>query len=134
MTYHDISATVMSQHDITRVRRSRSRAVSIDGPEATVDYLVKATPTGELSRLSAEERDDLMAREREVATALIGSGTITWMWRLPDSDIGLGIWNAEALDAHLRTLPIFPYTSVEVTALAVHPAFPTPLRAGARAA
>lgn len=102
-----------------------------------MDYLVKASPTGELSNLPTEERDELMAREREVATALIRSGAITWMWRLPDSGVSLGIWNAEsadALDAHLRTLPIFPYNSIEITALAVHPAFPTSLRADAGAA
>jgi muconolactone delta-isomerase len=105
--------------------------------ENPVDYLVKATPTGGLLELSAEERDELMARERDVATALIGSGTITWMWRLPDAGISLAIWNAEsaeALDAHLRTLPVFPYNVVEITALAVHPAFPTPLRAAAEPA
>ena len=100
-----------------------------------MDYLVKATPTGGLLELSADERDELMAREREVATALIDQGTITWMWRLPDSGTSIAIWNAEsieALDAHLRTLPVFPYNVVEVTSLAFHPAFPTPLRAGAR--
>ena len=97
-----------------------------------MDYLVKATPTGGLLELSAEDRDELMAREREVATALIGSGTITWMWRLPNSGTSLAIWNAEdaeALDACLRRLPVFPYNVVEITALAFHPAFPAPLRA-----
>jgi muconolactone D-isomerase len=105
--------------------------------ECTVDYLIKATPTGELSELSAEERDELMAREREVATALIRSGAITWMWRLPDTGTSLAIWNAEsaeALDAHLRRLPVFPYNVVEITALAAHPAFPTALRAAAGSA
>jgi muconolactone D-isomerase len=100
--------------------------------ENTVDYLVMATPTGGLLELSPEERDELMAREREVATALIGAGTITWMWRLPDSGTSVTIWNAEsteALDAHLATLPVFPYNDVEITALALHPAFPAPLRA-----
>lgn len=102
-----------------------------------MDYLVKATPTGGLLELPVEERDELMARERGIATALVDAGTITWMWRLPDSGTSVTIWNAEsaeALDAHLRTLPVFPYHVVEVTALAVHPAFPTPLRAAAGAA
>ncbi len=97
-----------------------------------MDYLVKATPTGRLRELSADDRDQLMAHEREVATALIARGTITWMWRLPDTTTSITIWsaqNAEALDAHLRTLPIFPYNDIEVTALAPHPAFPTSLRA-----
>lgn len=97
-----------------------------------MDYLVKATPTGRLLELSSDDRDKLMAREREVATALIARGTITWMWRLPGTHTSITIWNAEsaeALDAHLKTLPIFPYNDVEVTALAAHPAFPAPLRA-----
>ncbi|WP_433782623.1 muconolactone Delta-isomerase family protein [Actinomycetospora sp. CA-101289] len=79
-----------------------------------MDYLIKATPTGGLSELSAEERDELMAREREVATALIRSGAITWMWRLPDTGTSLAIWNAEsaeALDAHLRRCRCSPTTS-----------------------
>lgn len=97
-----------------------------------MDYLVRATPTGGLQQLSAEERDELMAREREVATGLIDAGTITWMWRLPDSGTSLSIWSAESaetLDAALRTLPVHPYNVLEITALVAHPAFPTPLRA-----
>lgn len=97
-----------------------------------MDYLVKAIPTGRLRELSADDRDKLMADEREIATALIAAGTITWIWRLPDTTTSIAIWNAEsaaALDAHLKTLPIFPYNDVEVTALAPHPAFPTSLRA-----
>jgi muconolactone D-isomerase len=97
-----------------------------------MDFLVRGTPTGGLLDLSTEDRDALMAREREIASALIAAGTITWMWRLPDSGTSVTIWNAEsaeALDAHLRTLPVFPFTDVEVTALAPHPAFPMPLRA-----
>lgn len=113
----------MSQCDITR-RRRRS--------ENTVDFLVRATPTTGLLELSVEERDELMAREREVATALIDAGTITWMWRLPNTGTSVTIWNAEsreALETHLGTLPVFPHNVLEITALATHPAFPTPLRA-----
>jgi len=36
-----------------------------------MDYLVKATPTRELLDLSAADRDELMAAEREVASDLI---------------------------------------------------------------
>jgi muconolactone delta-isomerase len=96
-----------------------------------MDYFVKATPTGGLTDLSADDRDELMAGEREVAGALIAEGAITWMWRLPGTTTTLAIWNAvsaEALDAHLKTLPIFPYNDIEVTELAAHPAFPTSLR------
>jgi muconolactone D-isomerase len=100
-----------------------------------MDYLVKATPTRELLDLSAVDRDELMAAEREVATDLIAGGAITWMWRLPDTQTSIAIWNAEsaeALEAHLKTLPVFPYNTVEITALAAHPAFPTSLSAASR--
>ena len=98
-----------------------------------MDYFVTATPTGGLADLSDGDRDVLMAGEREIAGALIAEGAITWMWRLPGTSTTLAIWNAEsaeALDAHLETLPIFPYNGIEVTELAAHPAFPTSLRAG----
>lgn len=123
----------MSQHDITPgALPGGTRGSSTIRMENIVDYLVRATPAGGLLELSTEERDALMAREREVATALIDAGAITWMWRLPDDGTSVAIWNAEsaeALDAQLGKLPIFPYNVVEITALAVHPAFPTPLRA-----
>ena len=97
-----------------------------------MNFLVKATPTGALLDLSAGDRDELMVGEREVAAALIAGGAIAWMWRLPGTSTSLSIWNAESaedLDAHLKTLPLFPYNDVEVTALAPHPAFPSSLRA-----
>jgi muconolactone D-isomerase len=102
-----------------------------------MDYLVSATPTGGLADLAADERTDLMAREREVAGALIAAGAITWMWRLPGTEASLSIWNAgseEDLRGHLETLPVYPYNDVRITALAVHPAFPTALRADRAAA
>jgi len=102
-----------------------------------MDYLVKATPTRELLELSAADRDELMAAEREVATDLIAGGAITWMWRLPDTQTSIAIWNAESaedVEAQLKTLPVFPYNTVEVTALATHPAFPTSLSAASRIA
>lgn len=100
-----------------------------------MDYLVKATPTRELLDLSAADRDELMAAERAVATDLIAGGAITWMWRLPDTQTSIAIWNAEsaeALEAHLKTLPVFPYNTVEITALAAHPAFPKSLSTASR--
>jgi muconolactone D-isomerase len=114
----------MSRRDI-RARVDRRTEIGMD-------FLVRATPTNGLLELSAEERERLMAREREVASALIAAGTITWMWRLPDTGTSVTIWNAEdleALERHLGTLPVRPYNVLEITALAAHPAFPTPLRA-----
>ena len=96
-----------------------------------MNHLVKATPTERMLTLSADERETLLAGERDAAKALIASGAMTWVWYLPGSTTSIALWNAdsaEALDAHLRTLPLFPYHEVEITTLAAHPAFPTPLR------
>jgi muconolactone D-isomerase len=115
----------MSEHDISRQGSER---------ENTVDYLVKAAPTQRFLDLSAAEVEELIARERTVATALMAEGAITWIWRLPGTTTSVAIWNAESaetLDAHLETLPIFPYQDIEITELAPHPAFPAPLRAAA---
>jgi muconolactone D-isomerase len=102
-----------------------------------MNYLVTATPTERLTGLTTDERAGLMAREREVASALIATGAITWMWRLPGTEASVSIWNAESdeeLREHLEELPVFPYNDVEITALAAHPAFPTALRADRAAA
>lgn len=97
-----------------------------------MNYLVKATPTRRLTALTADERDELMVGERDAATSLITAGAIVWMWRLPDTATSLSMWDAEsqeALGAHLRTLPLYPYHDIEITGLGAHPAFPTALRA-----
>jgi muconolactone D-isomerase len=130
MTHHDIR----SYRDVT-ARHHAGRTPGGTVPrrtENTVDFLVRATPTAGLLELPSEERDELMTRERAVATSLIDAGTITWMWRLPDTGTSVTIWNAESVEAlrtHLGTLPVFPYNVLEITALGTHPAFPTPLRA-----
>jgi muconolactone delta-isomerase len=97
-----------------------------------MNYLMKATPTQRILALTADEHDELMAGEREVATALITAGTIVWIRRLPSTTTSLTIWDAgseEALGAHFKTLPLFPYLDAEITALSAHPAFPTALSA-----
>ena len=99
-----------------------------------MNYLVKATPTRQLLALTAAEHGELMVGERAAATTLITAGTIVWMWRLPGTATSLTIWDAEseeALDGHLRTLPLYPYHDIEITGLGAHPAFPTALRASA---
>jgi muconolactone D-isomerase len=96
-----------------------------------MNYLVKARPTERLGSIPTQERERLLAGEREAAAALIASGVMIWMWYLPGSTSSIGIWNAdneEELDTNLKKLPFFPYHEVDITALAAHPAFPTPLR------
>ena len=97
-----------------------------------MNYLVKATPTRQLLALTTAEHDALMGGERAAATALITAGAILWMWRLPGTATSWTMWDAEseeALDVHLKTLPLYPYHDIEITGLGAHPAFPTALRA-----
>jgi muconolactone D-isomerase len=57
-----------------------------------MNYVVKAPPTQRILALTADEHDELMAGEREVATALITAGTIVWIRRLSSTTTSLTIW------------------------------------------
>jgi muconolactone D-isomerase len=73
----------------------------------------------ELARLSAAER--------ERAAALAAEGRIRRLWRTPGQRANWGIWeaaDATELHAAITSLPLFPYLSVEVHALAAHPSDP----------
>jgi muconolactone D-isomerase len=73
----------------------------------------------QLARLTAAERD----RAAELAAA----GTIRRLWRVPGRRANWGVWeapDATALHAAIASLPLFPWLSVEVHALAAHPSDP----------
>lgn len=68
-------------------------------------------------------REEILARERERALALRGSGAIKRIWRVPGQAANVGVWEAEdatILHQLLSSLPLFPYSDLEVTALATH--------------
>ena len=76
-----------------------------------------------------------VAEEGARAAALASQGTIRRLWR-PADQRGLwrniGLWSAGSeteLRAAIDSLPLSPWMTVEVTALAEHPS--DPLRAGA---
>ncbi|MCB5905918.1 muconolactone Delta-isomerase [Streptomyces pinistramenti] len=74
--------------------------------------------------LPADERDDLIRRERERGRQLLDEGVIQQFWRIPGRRGNVGIWSAvdaDALEEALTSLPIWPYADIEVTALATHP-------------
>ena len=51
---------------------------------------------------------------------LLSQGVIRQLWRLPGTRTNIGIWSAadaNALEEALASLPIRPYTEIEVTAL-----------------
>jgi muconolactone D-isomerase len=73
--------------------------------------------------MPADERDELIARERRRGRELKAAGTIQDMWRLPGRLANVGVWqvaSAEALDAALTSLPVWPWATFEVEALADH--------------
>lgn len=88
-----------------------------------MDFLVDITV-----RLPPEIADDelqrLIAAERERGRALVESGAIKHIWRIPGALRNVSIWSADdatALHALLRSLPTYRFTEISVTALAAHP-------------
>lgn len=84
-----------------------------------MDFLVRLdfTPVDELPD---DERTALLERERSRGRELLSQGVIRQLWRLPGTRTHLGIWSAVDADTVLEavdSLPIRPYTEVEVTAL-----------------
>jgi muconolactone D-isomerase len=74
--------------------------------------------------LPPAERDDLLRREFQRGQELRADGTIRAIWRIPGALANVAIWeapDATALHTALTSLPVFPWTEIEVTALARHP-------------
>lgn len=87
--------------------------------EFLVDITVRLPPG-----LAAVEREALIAAERARGAELLESGAIQSIWRIPGALRNISIWSAAdatALHALLVSLPTYPYTEIQVTALAEHP-------------
>ena len=72
------------------------------------------------TKLPEDERAALLERERSRGRELLSQGVIRQLWRLPGTRTNIGIWSAadaNALEEALASLPIRPYTEIEVTAL-----------------
>jgi muconolactone D-isomerase len=73
--------------------------------------------------LAAGDREELLERERERGLELREAGVIEDIWRLPGRLANVGVWRASsATDLHeaLTSLPVWPWTQIEVTPLADH--------------
>lgn len=73
--------------------------------------------------LGAAERAELLEAEAARGWELKGAGLIVDIWRVPGRLANVGIWSAaDATELHeaLASLPVFPYTSIDVTPLARH--------------
>jgi len=87
------------------------------------DFLVTIDTAGVFA-LPAETRADVVEREQQAGRELMKAGTLRNIWRVPGRHRNLGIWSAtdaDELHAVLSSLPIFPYASFDVLALATHP-------------
>lgn len=74
--------------------------------------------------LPDSERERLLAAELERGRELREAGSIKAIWRIPGGLRNVGIWEAEdATELHqlIASLPLYPFISAEVTALAQHP-------------
>lgn len=77
----------------------------------------------DVQAVPADERLELLARERDVGLRLRRDGAIERMWRLPGQTGTLSVWRvADATELHerLSEFPLFPWMTVQVTALAQH--------------
>lgn len=74
--------------------------------------------------LPEEERAALLAGERSRGQELRSQGVIRQLWQIPNTRTNIGIWSAadaDALEDAFASLPLRPYSHIEVTALATFP-------------
>ncbi|GAA4841294.1 muconolactone Delta-isomerase [Garicola koreensis] len=74
--------------------------------------------------LPAEERSDLVAREKEYSQQLQREGKWPQIWRVVGQYANYSIFDVDSHDElHqlLQGLPLFPFIDIQVTPLAVHP-------------
>lgn len=70
-----------------------------------------------------DERAALIAAEGSRGRELRDAGSIVRIWRVPGRRANVGIWSAvDASELHelIASLPLFPWMSVQVRALANH--------------
>jgi muconolactone delta-isomerase len=71
--------------------------------------------------------DGLRAQEAARAQVLAARGSLLRLWRVPGRWGNWGYWRAEGLDALnelLRSLPLYPFMTVDVHPLDPHPSDP----------
>jgi muconolactone D-isomerase len=74
--------------------------------------------------LDPAERTDLLAREKARALELQRAGTWVHLWRVVGAYSNVSIFDvasADELHEILWNLPLFPFMTVQVTALTEHP-------------
>lgn len=74
--------------------------------------------------LPAEERSELVAREKEYSQQLQREGSWPQIWRVVGEYANYSIFDVDSHDElHqlLQGLPLFPFMDIQVTPLAIHP-------------
>ena len=74
--------------------------------------------------MPADEKADLVAREKAYAQEVQRSGRWLHLWRVVGEYSNVSIFDVESNDAlHelLSGLPLFPYMDIQVTPIATHP-------------
>jgi muconolactone D-isomerase len=74
--------------------------------------------------MDTAERALLASQESEYGQRLVADGVIENIWRIPGRLANVGIWaaaDATRLHTVLADLPMFPWASITVRALAEHP-------------
>lgn len=74
--------------------------------------------------LPAEERSEVLAREKEYSQKLQREGKWTEIWRVVGEYANYSVFDVESHDelhTLLQGLPLFPFMNITVTALATHP-------------
>lgn len=74
--------------------------------------------------LPAEERSEVVAREKQYSQQLQREGKWPEIWRVVGEYANYSVFDVESHDelhTLLQGLPLFPYMNITVTALATHP-------------
>jgi muconolactone D-isomerase len=121
---------------MSRADRAHPKRHTIDGKPATGDSSGKTErmmKTMEflvrwdfcrVYELPEEERAALMEGEHARGQELFSQGVIRQLWQIPNTRTNIGIWSApdaDALEEAFASLPLRPYSHIEVTALATFP-------------
>jgi muconolactone delta-isomerase len=96
------------------------------GPEFLVTVTVTVPPG-----TAAQTVADTDAEEAQRAHDLAAQGHLIRLWTLPGAGRALGLWRARdagQLEEILSSLPVAPWTAVDVTPLSPHPSDPAILR------
>jgi muconolactone D-isomerase len=89
----------------------------------THEYLVKIT-INLPPNMPSTQREALLASEHKYGRQLVEQGIIRRIWRLPGQPSNMGVWVAQSatqLHELISSLPLYPWVTTDVIALAVHP-------------